>query len=1016
LSPRERDAVHACRLEDIVPNTGVCALVHGRQIAIFRLDDDRVYAVGNHDPFSGANVLSRGIVGDLGGELVVASPVYKQHFSLESGRCLEDASVRIPVYRVAVEDGCVLVELSEVRTTCCYCGVGCGVLASVSDGAIVSVRGDPEHPANFGRLCTKGLSLHKTDPGFRALFPEILGRRASWDEALDFLAKRFAATIAEHGSDSVGFYVSGQFLTEDYYVFNKLAKGLIGTNNIDTNSRLCMASAVAGYKQTLGADAPPACYEDIDSAECIFVAGSNAAWAHPVLFRRIERARPRHLIVVDPRRTETACAATLHLRIAPGSDVALFNGMLHVMLREGWCDRDYIAAHTEHFESVRRAVDDATLARTAALCAIPESQIVEAARHFARSKATLSLYCQGLNQSTSGTAKNAALINLHLASGQIGRPGAGPFSLTGQPNAMGGREVGGMANLLSAHRDLRNEAHRREVAALWGVDDVPSKPGKTAVEMFDAVRAGEIRIIWIACTNPAQSLPDQRRVHEALARAELVVVQDAYRDTDTAAYADVFLPAAGWGEKDGTMTNSERRISRVRAAVRPPGEALPDWRIAVDFAKRLFPSGNKSGLLAYGKPEDIFNEHCETTRGRDLDITGLSYALLDQRGPQQWPFPESGRVGKKRLYEDGVFPTPSGRARFVPTPFADVAEGTDALYPLRLTTGRLRDQWHTMSRTGTIASLFAHEPEPRVTAHPDDLARAGIGDGDLARVVSRRGSIYARASADAGHAPGVAFVPMHWGARFLGGEGRRGINELTLAALDPHSRQPEFKHCAVRLERGGLPWRLVAFGDTGDAAALVRRLDTVMGTAPYALRTLIGRNRPGVRLSLAAEHALSAKVIEDIDAVFGLDRAGTARYDDGQGVGRRVLLEGGVVRAVRLAGDTGGEPWLRDIWERAAPAGELGPRLLPPDGSTASARGPTVCNCFDVSEREIDAFLAKSNSLAVLQAHLKCGTNCGSCLPEIRRMSLRLASPVAQGGDLSEDPRGRELVHALEVP
>jgi assimilatory nitrate reductase catalytic subunit len=1005
LSPLERGAVRACRLEDIVPNTGTCALVHGRQIAIFRLDDDRVYAVGNRDPFSGAHVLSRGIVGDLGGELVVASPVYKQHFSLESGRCLEDASVRIPVYRVAVEDGFIFVDLSEVRTTCCYCGVGCGVLASVSQGAIVSVRGDPSHPANFGRLCTKGLSLHKADPAFRGLFPEVHGERRSWDETFGFLAERFAATIAEHGPDSVGFYVSGQFLTEDYYVFNKLAKGLIGTNNIDTNSRLCMASAVVGYKQTLGADAPPACYEDVDSAECIFVAGSNAAWAHPVLFRRIERARPKHLVVVDPRRTETACAATLHLQITPGSDVALFNGMLHVMLREGWCDRGYIDGHTENFESVRRVADDATPAETAAVCGITEVQIREAARIFSRSKATLSLYCQGLNQSSSGTAKNAALINLHLASGQIGRPGAGPFSLTGQPNAMGGREVGGMANLISAHRDLSNEEHRGEVARLWGVERIPSKPGKTAVEMFDAVRSGEIRIIWIACTNPAQSLPDQIRVHEALERAELVIVQDAYRHTETGAYADVFLPAAGWGEKDGTMTNSERRISRVRAAVRPPGEALPDWRIAVEFSKKLFPSGNKSRLLGYEKPEDIFNEHRETTRGRDLDITGLSYALLDERGPQQWPFPESAREGTKRLYVDGIFPTPSRRARFVPTPFAAVAEDVDALYPLRLTTGRLRDQWHTMSRTGTISALFAHEPEAHVTAHPEDLSLAGIGDGDLVRVVSRRGGVYLRAARDPDLPRGVAFVPMHWGRRFLAGEGRRGVNELTVGALDPQSRQPEFKHCAVRLDRARLPWSLVAFGDAGDAASLMKRLDALMDAAPYVLRTLIGRDHPGVRLSLAAERALSSGVIEEIDAAFGLDSAGTARCDDAaQRAGRRILLDGGVVRAARLAGDTSGEPWLRDLWERAVPAGELRPDLMPPaDVPSGAGAGRIICNCFGVSEHDIDAFLARSNSIAALQASLKCGTNCGSCLPELSRKArmakaLEATLPTRVGG------------------
>src|SRR5258708_7193276 len=435
--------------------------------------------------------------------------------------------------------------------------------------------------------------------------------------------------------------------------------------------------------------------------------------------------------------------------------------------------------------------------------------MVEAAHICAQSRSTLSLYCQGLNQSASGTAKNAALINLHLATGQIGKPGAGPFSLTGQPNAMGGREVGGMANLLSAHRELSNPGHRHEVAKLWGVPSVPAKPGKTAVEMFEAARAGEIKVLWIACTNPAQSLPDQRLVREALERAELVIVQDAYRNTETARYAHVFLPAAGWGEKEGTMTNSERRISRVRAAVAPPAEARADWEIAVDVAHRL---GGRS-LVPYPSAERIFNEHRETTRGRALDITGLSYALLDERGPQQWPFPAGASEGKKRLYEDGVFPTPDGRARFVATPYRPVAEDIDERYPMRLTTGRLRDQWHTMSRTGTIARLFAHEPEPRLTVHPEDLSRAGIDDGDLVQVLSRRGRITLQAAADPDLMRGVVFVPMHWGARFLGGERRRGVNEPTLGAIDPSSPQPEPKHCAVRVAGAHLPCGLAAFGN-----------------------------------------------------------------------------------------------------------------------------------------------------------------------------------------------------------
>jgi assimilatory nitrate reductase catalytic subunit len=457
--------------------------------------------------------------------------------------------------------------------------------------------------------------------------------------------------------------------------------------------------------------------------------------------------------------------------------------------------------------------------------------------------------------------------------------------------------------------------------------------------MFEAVRTGEIKAIWIACTNPAQSLPDQHLVHEALERAELVVVQDAYRYTETAAYADVFLPAAGWGEKEGTVTNSERRISRVRAAVPPPGEARADWKIAVDFARRLLPDGER--LFPYESAESIFDEHRETTRGRDLDITGLSYALLAERGPQQWPFPEGAAAGRKRLYEDGVFPTASGRARFVPTPYQPVAEEVDEGYPLRLTTGRLRDQWHTMSRTGTVASLFAHEPEPRVGVHPHDLGRLEIKESELVRVSSRRGHIYLRAAADPDVARGLVYVPMHWGARFLGGAGRRGVNELTIGALDPSSHQPELKHCAVQMEKANLPWRMVATSASRDVAALMKESEPFMSVTPYAVRVLVGRERPAVRLSLAAEKAPAADLLARIRQIFGED-------------------------ATVRAGDAS-DPWLR--------------------AGGAPERGRTVCNCFDVAENDIKVFLGESKSLHALQASLKCGTSCGSCVPELRRMA-----------------------------
>ena len=904
-----------CRLDDIVPDTGVCALVGNEQVAIFRTQNE-VFAIGNSDPFSGANVLSRGIVGDLKGELVVASPVYKQHFSLRTGRCLEDANERVPVYPARVEDGFVHVEpRKEVATTCCYCGVGCGVLVSSAGDEIVSVRGDPAHPANRGELCTKGAALHLSQrPEFRLLYPEIGGKRASWDEALDLAAKRFSACIAEHGPDSVAFYVSGQLLTEDYYVFNKLAKGLIGTNNIDTNSRLCMSSAVAGYKLSLGADAPPCCYEDIDHAELILIAGSNTAFAHPIVFRRIEEARARNpalkLLVVDPRGTVTARAADLHLAIKPGSDVALFNSMLHVMAREGLLDEDYIREHTEGF---------AIPAWTPEACEVPVDSIVRAARMFGNARAALSLYCQGLNQSIDGTHKNTALINLHLAAGQIGRPGAGPFSLTGQPNAMGGREVGGMANLLSAHRDLASRKDREEIAALWGVRSVPERPGKTAVEMFQALETGEIKAIWIAGTNPAQSMPDVQAVRKALAKAEFVVVQDAFRDAETCGYADLLLPAASWAEREGTVTNSERRISRVRAALKPPGEAKADWRIAVEFARRL--GGGK--LFPYETAEEIFDEHRETTRGRDLDITGLSYRLLEERGPQQWPYVESGR---KRLYEDGHFPTPSGRARFVLTQYVPPAEDACEEFPLRLTTGRLRDQWHTMARTGLVARLFARNPMPEVDLHPEDLRRWGIADGELVRISSRRGQAVLKARACDEVRRGDAFVAMHWGSRFIAGA---GANALTIAAFDPISKQPELKHAAARIERLSPAWRR-SFACPATAGTQ-RAASALLGRFDYAALSLSGELLCGEFAALAEPAPSTLAALED---VFGAQ-----------------------------------------------------------SGDVAQARA--VCACFGVSEETIRKALEAGATLAGLQARLKCGTNCGSCLPELRRLMTREIAATA---------------------
>lgn len=905
--------------------------------------------------------------------------------------------------------------LRETRSTCPYCGVGCGVIIE-SDGAqITGVRGDPEHPANFGRLCTKGQSLHLTASApitlhQRLRVPQLHGREVSWEEALDTAADRFAAIASEHGPDALGFYISGQLLTEDYYVFNKLAKGLLQTNNVDTNSRLCMSSAVAGYKATLGADAPPACYDDVNHAQLLFIAGSNTAWAHPVLFRRIEdakRANPQlKIVVADPRRTETAAMADLHLPLLPGTDVALFHAMLHVLLWEGLVDHAYIAAHTTGFEALRDRVREVTPREAARITGLKEADIVTAARWFGQSRASLSLYCQGLNQSSSGTAKNAALINLHLATGQIGKPGAGPFSLTGQPNAMGGREVGGLANLLSAHRDLANPEHRAEVARLWGVADVPSKPGKTAVEMFQAAADGEIRALWIACTNPAHSLPDQATVQRALQRAEFVVLQEAFAGTATARFAHLLLPASSWGEKEGTVTNSERRISRVRAAVPAPGQARADWAIACDFARRLETRlrPGQPTLFPYGGPEAIWNEHRESTRGRDLDITGLTWAALDSAGPQCWPFPSGAQAGTERLYADGRFPTADGRARFADAPYAPVAEPRDARFPFALNTGRLRDQWHGMSRTGTLGRLFGHTPEPTLDLHPQDLARLRLAEGDLARVSSRRGSLVLPVRGCADLAPAQAFVAMHWGEEHL----RGGVNLLATPAFCPQSKQPELKHAAVQIARAELPWRLVALAWCGEAEALALRSALRPLFEPFAFAACVpfGRDGHGVLFRAAAAEPPAPALVAQLAGLFGLEGADALHYADPRRGQRRSLRlaagNGGdqQLEAFLLAGDTRAESWIAPLLQQRLPAQAYGRRMLLPGAEPPAAVAPRarqVCSCFDVDEPSILQTLAtctggETERLAALQAVLHCGTQCGSCLPELRR--LLAAAPV----------------------
>jgi assimilatory nitrate reductase catalytic subunit len=918
--------------------------------------------------------------------------------------------------------------VNETKSTCPYCGVGCGVIIESVGPQITGVRGDPDHPANFGRLCSKGQMLHLTatpavlqheralNPQHRAARGEPL-RPLAWDRALDLAAERIAAAVQARGPDAVGFYLSGQLLTEDYAVFNKLARALVGTNNVDTNSRLCMSSAVAGYKQSLGADAPPACYDDIAHAGCLFIAGANTAWAHPVLFRRIEdarRANPQQkLIVIDPRRTQTADEADLFLQIQPGTDVALFHAMLHVMVWEGWLDEAHIAAHTGGFGGLKALVAQWSPRDAARVCGVAADDIVTAARWFAlgggegdaaRRLPTLSMYCQGLNQSSSGTAKNSALINLHLACGQIGRAGAGPLSLTGPPKAMGGREVGGLANALPGHRDPANAEHRAEVAAVWGVDTLPDRPGHTAVAMFEAAARGEVDVLWIACTNPAQSLPDQALVQAALARCPFVIVQEAFAHTATARAADLLLPASTWGEKDGTVTNSERRISRVRAAVQAPGEARADWAIAAQVAQRLETKlrPGRSSLFGYAGAEAVWNEHRELTRGRDLDITGLDWALLDQ-GPQQWPLAQGATLGTARLYEDGRYVTPDGRARFIAAPYKPVAEPCDARHPYALNTGRLRDQWHAMSRSGTVARLFAHSPQPRVRLHPQELDRRGWPEGTLVELKSRRGALVLPVAADDGVAPMQAFVAMHWGPEFVAGG---GVNTLTQGDRRcAQSQQPELKHSAVAITAADLPWRLLArgwFGNPGAAVAARERLRGLFGEFGYASCVPVAGadDALGLMFDAAAAQAPRPELVAEIEALLGLEGPWVLRYADARrGERRSVRLVGdgaeARVHSLLLAGAAGRAGWLARWWAEGLAIGTQARALLAPDppapAGAAAARGRQVCNCFDVDEPHIRAVLAQTGGpaaerLAALQGALRCGTQCGSCLPELRRL------------------------------
>jgi ferredoxin-nitrate reductase len=694
------------------------------------------------------------------------------------------------------------------KSYCPYCGVGCGLVAGMRNGSLAKIKGDPEHPSSLGDLCLKAVYLPEIlRTHDRILYPQVrqcqdgLFKRASWQQAMTYLAKRFRTIIDEHGPDAVAFYGSGQLTTEEYYVANKLAKGFLSTNNFDTNSRLCMASATAGYKTSLGSDGPPASYADIDEANCLLLIGTNTADCHPVTFKRIKERKqtdPKRVtvIAVDPRRTETADFADLHLPIRPGTDIALLNSMLCVLIEQNLIDGDFVARHTHGFRELKEVVKKYPPTVAEEICGVPECLIVEAALIFGMARSALTLWSMGVNQSSVGVQKNNAIINLHLATGKIGKPGSGPFSLTGQPNAMGGREVGGLSYMLPGYRSVQDPKHREEVERFWGVPygSISPEPGLPALEQFEALAQGKVRAIWILCTNPAASAPDIDLIEKALCQAELVIVQDAYHPTATSRFAHVLLPAAQWSEKEGVMTNSERRITYMPKLAEAFGEALPDWQIISLFAQEL----GFGAAFAYQSAEEIFVEFAALTAGTLCDVSGASYARLKDQGPIQWPCPKTKPTGTARLYEDACFPTADGKANLIAVEHAPPVENPDDDYPLVLTTGRVKYHWHTMTRTGKNQALQRSAPDPILEINRADARRYDIQDADFVEVISRRGKVMVQARVTDEITLGTCFLPFHWGREqgFF-----KAANNLTISARDPVSHQPELKACAVRVRK-----------------------------------------------------------------------------------------------------------------------------------------------------------------------------------------------------------------------
>jgi len=867
---------------------------------------------------------------------------------------------------------------SKIRSTCPYCGVGCGVLLTPQTDGGLKVEGDPEHPANFGRLCSKGLALGDTvGPEGRLLAPKVDGETKPWDETLQLVADRFKDTIALHGPDSVAFYVSGQLLTEDYYVANKLMKGFMGSANIDTNSRLCMASTVAGHKRAFGTDTVPGEYEDLELADLVVLVGSNLAWCHPVLYQRLAAARAERgtkVVVVDPRRTSSCDIADMHLKIAPGSDAALFNGLLAYLADSGELDSEFLEKSVSGFDDALQAAQQ----DNPDITGLDPAELQVFYELFTKTQKVVTVFSQGINQSSSGSDKVNAILNCHLATGRIGLPGCGPFSVTGQPNAMGGRETGGLANMLAVHLDLENADHQAAVQSFWNAPSMPEKAGLKAVDMFDAIENGQIKALWVACTNPVVSMPDGDRVAKAIENCDFVVVSDLNDRTDTAKLADVVLPALGWGEKSGTVTNSDRTISRQRAALMQPGEARADWEIYAEVGRRM----GWEEAFAYRSEADIFREHAALSEiagelGKDFDISALSdlsdedYAQFE---PQKWPITAARQGG--RFFADGKFFTPSGRANMLPITSRAPEAKLDDTYPLRLNTGRARDQWHTMSRTGLSAKLCKHLAEPFLQIHPEDALAYGVKSADLALVKGHSGEAIFRVWITEDVQRGNPFAPIHWTGETASAS---VVASVIPAITDPVSGQPESKSAAVNVTRFEASW----YGFAMSTEAFAPRAD-------YWAQVPVDN---GWRAELAGTEPQDWSSFAK--SLFGIEADPMVMTDPKRGQTRIAFYEGDRLMAALFVGP---EPVAvaRDYMVTQLGQSALSVLAARP-GQDVKDPGPTVCSCMSIGRNQIlDAIPANGQaSVEYICQSTGAGTNCGSCRSEIAQLISSQSTPIA---------------------